>query len=517
MPYCPNPECPFRKRHGESAEYNEGVIKCSDCGTVLTSADQLGKAVKQKKKFKMHDIYKRLLWTMALLAFWNIVRHFPLPGTNSEVMEMMAKVSGTRISLFALGLMPYITACVVVEIVALFFQPFKGWRLTGGDPGRARLTQTALILTVVFGIIHGRALIWQLGTMSGSSGMSALVENGVAFKSLLVLTLVAAVFFIVWIAAQISAKGVGHGISLILLSGTVGRIPHDIIQTTHRYKGALSSPQFIMPLLTLAGVIALIVYIEKSTWQVPIRYVDGTETAFPIKLTTAGITPVSWAYSLLVIPILFIPWNEAINSATRPVAAWITGNLFQGSPIHTAASAILIIVIYFVFTALFFNPSEMIDYLRERHASVIPNETDGRKIISRGLESMALIGSLYLVFVYLSLQVIWWLVETDVTRVSGISLIVAVCITLDLTSESLFRWRSGGLVRIAEFQEPWKAGLLRSLLEKESIPCTVRGYYYRSLLYLFGPYIEMTVFVDGSNEIAARAVINKYLDNLEAG
>lgn len=510
MPYCPNPECPFRKRFGESAEYNQGATTCSDCNTALVADDPLGKTVKQKKEFRMRDIYKRLLWTLALLVFWNFVRHFPLPGVDGEGLMRWGALAGNpgfRVSLFSLGLMPYITACVVVELAALFVQPFKQWRSKSGEMGRARLTRAAIFLTVVIGIVHGRALVWQLGNMAGGQ---FFVDNGTAFKSLLVLTLVAAMFFIIWIADQISTRGCGHGISLILLSGIVGGIPHDFMQALHLYKGALSSPQFIMPLVALAGAIVLIVYMERSARQVPIRYADGTQTAFPIKLTTAGTQPVPWAYGLLALSFFFVPNNEAFDQVSRPVSSWIVANLHQGTVVYTAASAVLIIILYFVFTALFFNPREMIDYLRERNASVLPDEAGGKRDIYRGLEGMALIGALYLVLVPLSLQLIWWLLHTEVTRVSGISLIVAVCITLDLSGELLFRWRSDKLVRIAEFHEPWKAGLLRSLLEKENVPCMVRGYYHRSLLYLFGPYIEMPVFVAGSNENAARDVLRKY-------
>jgi preprotein translocase subunit SecY len=512
MPYCPNPECPFRKRHGESAEYNQGTAACSDCDTALVAEDLLGKAVKQKKEFRMRDIHKRLLWTLALLVFWNFVRHFPLPGLDGEGLMRWGALAGNlglRVSLFSLGLMPYITACVAVEVAALLVPPLKQWRTRDGESGRARLRRAALFLTVVIGIIHGRALVWQMGTMAGGQ---FLVDNGTAFKSLLVLTLVAAMFFIIWIADQISTRGCGHGISLIILSGIVGGIPHDFLNALQLYKKALSSPQFIMPLVAIAGAIDLIVYVERSTRQVPIQYADGTQAAFPIKLTTAGKTPVSLAHSLLALPLFFVPVNESFNEATRPVLTWIVENLHQGTVVYTAASAVLIIILYFVFTALFFNPREMIDYLKERNASVVPDETDAKRDIYRGLEGMAFIGSLYLVLVPLSFKVIWWLLGTEVTRVNGISLIVAVCITLDLTGELLFRWRSDSLVRIAEFHEPWKAGLLRSLLEKEKVPCIVRGYYHRSLLYLFGPYIEMPVLVAGSNENAARDVMRRYFN-----
>ena len=178
MPYCPNPDCPFRKRFGESAEFNKGTATCSDCGTALAADDLLGKVVKQKKEFRMRDVYKRLLWTLALLGFWNIVSHFPLPGIDPEVMRLSSSLGdfpGFRISLFSLGLMPYISACVLVEIIALIVQPLKQWRLTGGEPGRARLMRIARYLTVVIGAIHGGAIcealeIWRTVTRLSTMG-----------------------------------------------------------------------------------------------------------------------------------------------------------------------------------------------------------------------------------------------------------------------------------------------------------------------------------------------------------
>ena len=124
---------------------------------------------------------------------------------------------------------------------------------------------------------------------------------------------------------------------------------------------------------------------------------------------------------------------------------------------------------------------------------------------------MALIGGLYLVLLPISLQVVWWLLQTTVAPVNGISLIVAVCIALDLSSELRSRWQSDKLVRIAEFHEPWKAGLFQALLQKENVSCVIRGYYHRSLLYLFGPYIEMTVYAAADNEDVAREVARKYM------
>ncbi len=508
MPYCPNPECPYRNSFRKSAEFIPGTITCSDCDTPLSDEDVLGPAEKTDRWSKFlafGDFHKRLLWTLALLSFWTVVRHFPLPGANSQALELLATLGGPRISLFALGLMPYITAYVLVEIVARLVPRFRHLRTDG--PGRVRLRRAAFVLTLVIGIVQAGALIGQLGILAGGN---VLADNGTMFKSLLVLTLVAAMFFIIWLADQISAKGCGHGISLILLSGMAGSIPHYFARALLQYKAALTSPQLIMPLLTLAGAIVMIVFMERSARYIPVRYADGTETAFPMKLTTAGTEPASWASGVLALSFLFIPMNESFDQVSRPIATWIVTNLQQGTVVHAAASACVIIVLYFLFTALFFSPSAMIDYLAEKNASVIPDESDGKRYIYRVLKGMALIGSLYLVLLPLFLQVIWRMSGTELTVVNGVSLILVVCITLDLTSELLFRWRSNNLVRVAEFHEPWKAGLLRSLLEKENVPCIVRGYYHRALLYLFGPYIEMPVFVAVKDENTARDVMQKY-------
>ncbi len=509
MSYCPNPDCPFRKRFGESAEFSAGTVACSDCGTALIADDTLGKVVKEKAKFKMHDIYKRLIWTLALLGFWSILRHFPLPGTNSESLELLAAKGGARITLFALGLIPYITASVLVEIIALFVQPLKQWRLQGGYSGRARLSRTARYLTLVIAIFHGRALVWQMGQMAGGR---LLVNDGTAFKSLIVLTLVAAAFLLLWIADQISARGCGHGVSLIILSGFAGKTTYGFAQALPLYGKALSSPQFIVPVLAIAGAIVLILLMERSARKFPVQFADGTEAWFPIKLTTAGTTPVWWAHTLLIAPLFLVPMNEAFDQASRPLSTWFVQNVHQGTVFYAATSAILVVIFYYLMTALFFNHREMIGYLRERNVLLIPNEAEGKKNIDRGLESMALIGSLYLVLVPLSLQGVWLLLHTEVRPVDGIALIVAACIALDLTNELLFRWRAGKVVGIAEFHEPWKTGLFRSLLEKENVPSLTRGYYHRSLLYLFGPYIEMTVYVAADKEDVAQEVRRRYMN-----
>ena len=514
MPYCPNPDCSFRKRFGESAEYKDGTATCSDCGANLVADDQLGPVAKEKKKFRIRDVCKRILWTLALLGFWRILSHFPLLGIDSQIMERWGKVAadmgGLRYSsLFALGLMPYITAYIIIALLSLLIQPFKRWRLADGELGRTRLVRASRLLTLVIAVFQGCALV---GGMSMMAGGELLVDNGLWFRSLMVLTLVAGVFLLVWLADLISAKGCGHGVSLLFLVGDVGGALHTFEEMLRLHKGAIISAPFVMPLVVLAGVFVLILYIERSTRLVPMRYEDGTESSFPVKITAAGIVPVSFAGIALSVPILFVPFNVSFDAASNPVATWITQNLYPGAVVYIASSAVLTFLFYFILTALFFNYREISDYLGERKAAFTAEGEYGKRHFNRGLEGMAAVGGLYLVLLPLLLPFVWSLFQPGINVIDGISLITSVCIALDLTNELRFRWHLDAVVPVAVFSEPWKVGLFRSLLEKEGIASVTRGYYHRSLLYLFGPYIEMTVYVAADKAGTAQEMERRFIN-----
>lgn len=515
MPYCPNPECSFRKRFGESAEYRDGTATCSDCGANLVAADQLGSVAEEKKKFGLRDVYKRILWTLALLGFWRIISHFPLLGIDSQVMEQWRKAAadmgGFRFSsLFALGLMPYITAYTIIALLSLLIQPFKRWRLVDDEVCRTRLVRASRLLTFVIAVFQGRALVWGMSMMAGGD---LLVDNGLWFKSLMVLTLVAGVFLLVWLADLISARGCGHGISLLFLAGDVGGALHSFEKMLRLHKGAIITFPVVMPFVVLAGVIVLILYMERSARQVPIRYEDGTETSFPVKMTAAGIVPASFAGITLSVPLLFVPYNVSYDAASNPVVTWITQNLFPGSVVYLAAGAVLTFLFYFVLTALFFNYREISDYLGARKAAFITGGESGKRHFNRGLEGMAAVGGLYLVLLPLLLPFVWSLLQPEVNVIDGVSLITAVCIALDLSNELRLRCQLDTVVPVAVFSEPWKAGLFRSLLEKEGIESVTRGYYHRSLLYLFGPYIEMTVYVAGDKAERAQEMERTFINS----
>ena len=222
MPFCPNPQCPHIKKIGKPAEYVAGVSSCSDCGSKLTEKEI---AIEREKRPTLSDFQKRLIYTLGMLALWRMLTHIAPPGINFEALDRFFRERGgefvltdlfglSRITVLALGLMPYVTASVAVEILALFLKPLKSWRESGYQ-GRLKLRRTALLATLLLALVQG------YGIAQGLAGMDAgsLVYNlGLSYRLLFALTLATGTFITIGIADQITRKGIGHGISVIIFT-----------------------------------------------------------------------------------------------------------------------------------------------------------------------------------------------------------------------------------------------------------------------------------------------------------
>lgn len=504
MPYCPNPECPFRKRFGESAEFVEDTTLCSDCDTPLSNDDVLGPEEKTNgwNKFLVFgDFHKRLLWTLALLGFWRILAHLSLPGINSD--RLADQDSAFRFTILALGLMPYITSYILVEILALFLPPLKRWREAGGYEGRARLVLTARWVTLAIAFFQGGAVI------SGIGRLGLLIDNSAGFRSLLVLTLVAGTFLTLWIADMISRKGIGHGISILILATSAAGLLHDIPKMAALRDGDNIARYFGLPLLAVIGLVILIIIVEKAHNQIPIRFENGTLLDLPLKVSTAGIVPVGWANSLISIPALFLGSLDISKQSSNETLQWLAGTFYPGSTGWNIAYSISIVIFYYIFTALFYRPGNIARYLKENTTASAPE--DNLRSTGRSLINRAFLGGLYLILATFLLDIVWRLANVPMFGLNGLKLIVIVSVSLDLLNEIRIRWKSESLVKVAEFQEPWKAGLLQNVLHQQGIPSITRGYYHRALLYFFGPYIEVSTFVPRERQDDADAVIKLYL------
>lgn len=516
MPYCPNSECPYRKRFGESAEYLSEIAMCSDCGTSLSEKDGLGPLPKKKSTVILTETHKRILWTLALVGFWRILSHLSLPGIDLNALSQLTGGSDSpfaqyvHMGILSLGLMAYISGYVMVEIASLFIQPLKRWRVEGGSEGRAKLVRAARWTTLVIGVYHASALVSTMGSMADGS---LFTNNSPAFRALLVLTLVAGLFLTVWIADMISAKGIGHGVSILFVISYLGSILHNVQKMLMSCEGDSKVIYFVIPLLALLGSIALIVIVEQTIKKVSVRTASGINAHVPLKLTTAGLVPSNWADLIIVLPLIIIPFLATGELASHPIVQWISSNLYPGAFGRAIVFSVLVMILYYVFTAFFYNPKDIVGLLKKWGVTTVTPPGNGTALMDRSLERMALIGCLYLILMTFALDIVWRVCNIPMFAPSGLHLILIVTVALDLISEMRMRWRSEGLVKIAEFHEPWKAGLMQSVLKGKSIPSVIRGYHHRALLYFFGPYIEMSLHVPREQAEAAQEIVNEFSES----
>lgn len=509
MPYCPNPECPFRKRFGESAEFRSEISTCSDCGSSLSEKDILGPVPKKEKPtYILADIYGRILWTLALVAFWRILSHMPLPGFNYDALARFgggedgpfAQLASIR--LLSLGLTSYVSAYVLIEVLSLFVAPLKRWRVEGGTEGRAKLVRLARWTTLAIAIYHASALV---SMMNGLGDGNFLSDNSLAFRSLLVLTLVAGLFLTVWIADMLSKQGIGHGISILFLLPHVGDLPHRVYKWLSALQGDNRIRQVVIAFLILAGLVMLIVVIERTVRRIAFRRSDGANVFVPIKLTTAGTIPAEVAGWIFGLPVLILSIFPAEKQSEQHVLQWLAGDPHYYSLWLIAIYVIVVVVLYYLFTAFFHNPRKIGAYVdRSENSGFL--SPDGLRIFDRILEGMALVASFYLIMLAYAQDVLWALFGIPLVM-DGLMLLLVVCITLDIVNEARLRWCAGDLVNIAEFHEPWKAGLMQNILKEKNIPSVIRGYHHRALLYFFGPYIEMSLYVPQEHAEAAQATL----------
>lgn len=514
MPYCPNPECPFRKRFGESAEYRSEISTCSDCGASLSEKDILGPVQqKEKSSFTLTETHKRILWTIMLVVFWRILSHLSLPGIDYDFLSR--KGAGTeqlrlRFSIFSLGLLPYVSAYILIEMLSLFVQPLKRWRQEGTYEKRAHLVRAARWMTLIIALYHGNAL---LTSMAGMAGGQFFIDKSTGFHAVLLLTLVTGTFLTVWIADLISSKGIGHGVSILIITAYLSNIPRNIEKMIMGSDGIRSYGHFGLWLIAMLGLVVLMIYMERSKRNVPIRFADGVRGIIPLKFTTAGTEPASWANSTLALPFVVLSYIGIISGSDGTVPQWFAQNFFPGSLVRSLIYAVLVIMYYYVFTAFFYDRKEISRFLSIRGASAEAPFDDKGKTLDRSLERMALIGSFYLIGLSFAHEGFWkWLGVPPILE--GLNLLIVVCVSFDLISEISLRWRSKGLVEIAEFHETWKAGMLQSLLQVKGVPSVIRGYHHRALLYFFGPYIEMSLLVPREQAEAAQAILNDYFPSI---
>jgi len=364
---------------------------------------------------KIPELKKRILFTLGLLAVYRIGVHVPTPGIDSVALaSFFARAQGTllglfdmfsggaleRLSVFALGIMPYISASIILQLLTVVIPHLE--RLSKeGEQGRKKITQYTRYGTVVLSIIQGFGISVGLESMSSPGGAPVVVDPGWAFRLMTVLTLTAGTAFIMWLGEQITERGIGNGISLIIFAGIVARMPTAIGNTFRLVStGEMGIFPVVVLLVLMIGVVAFIIFIEQGQRRIPVQYAKrvvgrrmygGQSTHLPLKINTSGVIPPIFASSIIMFPatvasFINIPWMQTVAEAMRP-----------GNAIYELLFVGFIFFFCYFYTAVTFNPVDVADNMK-KHGGYIPGIRPGRRTadyIDRVLTRITLGGAIY--------------------------------------------------------------------------------------------------------------------------
>jgi preprotein translocase subunit SecY len=370
--------------------------------------------------FRIPDLRKRILFTLALLAVYRLGGHIPTPGINADRLQQFFEqnrgsflgfvdlFSGgqlRRLTIFALGIMPYITASIILQLLTVVYEPLAKLQKEG-ELGRKKITQWTRYLTVILSAIQSLGI-----ALSLQKGGDFVVNPGVGFTLMTMLTLTTGSAFIMWLGEQITERGVGNGMSLLIFAGIVVGLPRAVADLVDKVKtdawGAFTAPAMLILIALMIVVVAFIVFVERSERRIPVQYakrvvgrkvMGGQSTHLPLRVNAGGVMPVIFASSILSLP-------PMIGSGLGLKNSRYFGTLFSalqwGEPLYTLLYAVGIIFFAYFYVSIVFNPNEVADNMR-KYGGFIPGIRPGRRtsdFINEVLTRITLVGALYLIII----------------------------------------------------------------------------------------------------------------------
>ena len=367
---------------------------------------------------RVPELRKKLLWTALLLVAYRLGVHVPVPGIDAVALkEFFDSVQNTlfgifdmfsggglsNLSVFALGVMPYISASIIMQLLQVVSPDIKRMAKEEGQAGRKKITQWTRYGTVLITLVQGFGLATVLESMqSPISGAPLVIMSGLSFKLVTVITMTAGTVLIMWLGEQITEKGIGNGISLIIFSGIVVGLPRAIMQSFELLgAGAFSIFQAIIMLAFMLAVLVGIVVVERAQRRIPIHYAKrqvgrkmygGQTTHLPLKVNTAGVIPPIFASSLLIFPATVASFSTA--PWLQDVANWFS----PATVLYNVLFVALIVFFCFFYTAIIFDPKDIAENLKKQGGFISGIRPGGktREYIDRVLTRITLWGALYI-------------------------------------------------------------------------------------------------------------------------
>ena len=436
---------------------------------------------------KFTELRQRLLFVVGALIVYRIGCFVPVPGVNPDAMLAMMQAQGGgivdmfnmfsggalhRFSIFALNVMPYISASIVFQLAVHIFPSLKAMQKEG-ESGRRKITQYSRIGAVLLAVVQGGSIAVALQNQVAPGGMPVVYSPGMGFVLTAVVALTAGTIFLMWVGEQVTERGVGNGVSLIIFAGIVAGLPGAVIQTVEGFRnGTISAIALILIVLTVIAFTYFVIFVERGQRRITVNYArrQGGRNAYmnqtsflPLKLNMAGVIPPIFASSILAFPATLALWSGQSSSTL-----WlqrISQALAPGEPLHMIVFAALIIGFAFFYTALVFNSQETADNLKKSGA-LIPGIRPGKATadyVDGVLTRLTAVGALYLVAVCLLPEIMRTQLGTSF-YFGGTSLLIVVVVVMDFIAQvqaHLMSHQYEGLLKKANLKGGSRGGLAR--------------------------------------------------------
>ncbi len=424
---------------------------------MASAAEQLASNLNFGAFSKATELKKRLWFTLGALIVYRLGTYIPLPGIDPVILQdifnrqaggilgmfnMFAGGALGRMTIFALNIMPYISAAIIMQLMTAV-SPTLNQLKKEGEQGRKKINQYTRYGTVLIAAMQAYGISVGLEGMTGSQGISAVIDPGMFFRMTAVITLVGGTIFLMWLGEQVTARGVGNGISLIIFAGIVAELPRALAATFELGRtGSLPSWLIAALMVGAVAVIAGIVFVERAQRRIIIQYpkrqmgnkmFGGESSHLPLKLNTSGVIPLIFASSILLMPITLAQFSAAGGPEWLTT---VTALLGRGQPTYLLIYAGLIAFFAFFYTAVVFNPQETADNLK-KYGGFVPGIRPGKNTadyLDYVLTRLTVVGSIYLVAVAI-------LPELLIARFSvpfffgGTSLLIVVTVTMDTVAQ----------------------------------------------------------------------------------
>lgn len=401
--------------------------------------------------FQIPELRQRIIFTLAMLAVFRLGAHIPTPGIDNQALsEFLTQRGGniigfldmfsggalSRLTVFALGIMPYISASIIIQLLTVVI-PTLTKLAKEGDRGRKKIIQYTRYGTI------GIALVQSFGISIGLEGMNEgrfVQDPGLGFRLMTIITLTAGTAFLMWLGEQITERGIGNGISLIIFAGIVVGMPSAVINTYSLYETGQLNPYFLLLLgIMMIGVVMAIVFLESGRRKIPVQYAKrvvgrkvygGQSTHIPLKINTAGVIPPIFASSIIAFPatiagFIQIPWVQTISAQLNP-----------GSILYTSLYISLIVFFCFFYTAVVLNPVDMADNMK-KYGGFIPGIRPGQRTsdyIYQVLTRITFVGAIYLAIVCVIPEILIYKMGIPFFF-GGTSLLIIVGVGLDTAQQ----------------------------------------------------------------------------------